>query len=130
MDIRSLFRNDRRRKKLRDGTIVHIKPLNVKQTSIIEGLFDPLADGWVEHGFDSLDVQVQHTDALIGIVAISIGKDRTFVENLDKRDYDELWALLLEIERDFLQGRVLLAAKKMSGRLSSEMTTGGTPSSS
>lgn len=124
MSLSSIFRNDKSKLKLSDGTKIEIKPLNVKQTFIVEGLFAPAAADFALKGDAGIEFQAEHADAFISVVAASLGKPVAYVEEMLPEDFNRIWAKLLEVNRDFFHALVRRAAaagasKPRTGQVSS-----------
>lgn len=125
--LATLLRIRRDRVKLASGEVVHVRPLTVKQSYVVEQLFGPVAASMAEKGLDSLEVQAEHADALIGIVATAIDKPVSFVENMPRDDFNKLFQRLLAVERDFFAAHIA-AAVMVRAKSQKPQQTGQGPS--
>lgn len=116
-----LFRKGRL--KLRTGEVVEIRPLTVRQSCVVEKLFEPVAVSIAEHGLENfVYVQSKHASELVGIVATAISKDVGFVDAMDREDFNALWKRLLGVEGPFFRALVAVAARaRQTGPESSKL---------
>ena len=81
---------------------------------------------------DLFPLVLEHSDAVLDIIALLTGKPRTWVEDLEVDELVALFSALVEVNLDFFIQRVLPSLSKLAGQLNAPVTTlqpgGQTPS--